>query len=257
MSKKFFLPLGSRVWTQDSMESQAGQLLSHRLNRLFFVGRAEGGGGGGAGLLMYNIYIYIIYVCVYIYIYINIHMSPAVVSFPLGCRQVVAHCCGRQRVELCVARRWFFCPLAYPKFLKMDILWMDAILDHLQKPWNDDSPVNTNQPRFPIVSEGCGIWSIHSTPPKKMSGYTFGLRRLPQANIPFVWRFGVGCDSWILSTRFGRVTRPEMLFRAFRIGVLVKGAVAQSHRSHGQASQRSTLRSVWVGWGSQKPKSTV
>ena len=30
------------------------------------------------------------------------------------------------------------------------------------KPWNDDSPVNTNNKSFPMVSKWCRILSIHS-----------------------------------------------------------------------------------------------
>ena len=43
-------------------------------------------------------------------------------------------------------------------------LWMDEI--HFappQKPWKDDSPVNTNKQWFPTVSKWCRISSIHST----------------------------------------------------------------------------------------------
>ena len=36
---------------------------------------------------------------------------------------------------------------------------MDEILHHLKKPWNDDSPVNTNKQWLPMVSR---ISSIHS-----------------------------------------------------------------------------------------------
>ena len=33
----------------------------------------------------------------------------------------------------------------------------------VEKPWNDDSPVNTSKQWFPMVSKWCGILSIHST----------------------------------------------------------------------------------------------
>ena len=43
------------------------------------------------------------------------------------------------------------------------LLWMDEI--HFappKKPWNDDSPVNTNKQWFPMVSKWCRILSMHS-----------------------------------------------------------------------------------------------
>ena len=34
-----------------------------------------------------------------------------------------------------------------------------------KKPWNDDSPVNTNKPRFPMISKWCEMdfATIHSS----------------------------------------------------------------------------------------------
>ena len=36
-----------------------------------------------------------------------------------------------------------------------------------EKPWNDDSPVNTNKQWLPMVSKWCRILSIHSREPKE------------------------------------------------------------------------------------------
>ena len=52
----------------------------------------------------------------------------------------------------------------FPKaLLPGDVLWMDEIHSAPpKKPWNDDSPVNTNRQWFPMVSNWCRISSTHS-----------------------------------------------------------------------------------------------